>query len=185
MVRRLIQLSWIVNVICIICRGDPRWETDDSVIYFNQFDPNDLDRENYTVSLYTQHYPYGPETQEEFDPNLGRHEAFLLVGPYIFAQKADDNGDAYLLVSYNRQSFNVAQIPTPYNQQKYIVSHIEARQALVIVQHDGEFHNLYLSDETGIFFSLSLQDIVITQRAIDLQKASHLSYNKCKNHCIK
>ena len=74
------------------------------MIYFNQFDPNDQDPE-YTVGLYTQHYPYGPSTQEEFDPNLGHHRDFLLVGPYIFVQKTDDDGDSRLLVSYNRQSF--------------------------------------------------------------------------------
>ena len=38
-------------------------------------------------------------------------------------------------------------------------------QALVIVEHNvkgkGRFYNLYLSEETGVYFSLSLRDIVI------------------------
>ena len=152
-------------------RGEPGWESeDDSVIYFNQFDPDDTDRGNHTVGLFTQHYPYGPDTQREFDPNLGRHEEFLLLGPYIFVQKKEDNEDAHLLVSYNRQPFKAAQIPTPYSHRDYIVSHIEERQAQVIVEHEGNFYNLYLSDETGVYFSLSLRDIVVTQNAIDLER---------------
>ena len=146
------------------------------MIYFNQFDPNDDNRGNNTVGLYTQRYPFGSETQEEFDPNLGRHNAFLLVGAYIFVHQTDDVGDVYLLVSYNRQPFNVAQIPMPYNHRNYIVGHIEGRQALVIVEHEGDFYNLYLSDETGVYFSLSLRDLVITH-AIDLEKVNHFNSN--------
>ena len=33
-------------------------------------------------------------------------------------------------------------------------------QSLVIVEH-GSFFNLYLSDETGTYYSLSLKDIVV------------------------
>ena len=50
----------------------------------------------------------------------------------------------------------------PYS---YLVSHINDMQALVIVEHNvkdkGRFYNLYLSEETGVYFSLSLRDIVI------------------------
>ena len=165
----MLSLSFFVCLpLLTACRGELGWETDDSTIYFNQFDADDPQRENHTVSLYTQHYPYGSATQEEFDPNLGRHEAFLLLGPYIFVQKTESNGDAYLLVSYNRQTFNMAQIPTPYAHKNYFVAHIEERQALVIVEHDGGFYNLYLSDESGVYYSLSLRDIVIIN-AVDLE----------------
>ena len=41
------------------------------------------------------------------------------------------------------------------------MSHIDDMQALVIVEHAGGFYNLYLSDESGLYFSLSLTDIVI------------------------
>ena len=152
-------------------RDEPGWDEDGSVIYFNQFDPDDTDRGNHTVSLYTQRYPFGEATQQEFDPNLGRHEGFLLLGPYIFVQKTESNQDAHLLVSYNRQPFQAAKIPTPYDHRNYIVSHIEERQALVIVEHEGEFYNLYLSDETGVYFSLSLRDLVVMS-AIDLERVS-------------
>ena len=50
-------------------------------------------------------------------------------------------------------------------------------QALVIVEHEGDFYNLYLSDESGIFYSLSLRDIVIETRPnlqIDLELVGHV-----------
>ncbi|CAI8030523.1 Sortilin-related receptor [Geodia barretti] len=163
---------------------EPGWDSDGSVIYFNQFDPEDRDRGNYTVSLFTQRYPFGAETQQEFDPNLGRHEDFFLLGPYIFAQKTEDNDDTHLLVSYNRQPFQAAQIPTPYDHRSYIVSHIEERQALVIVQHEGGFYNLYLSEETGVYFSLSLRDLVVDY-AIDLERIDGVNGTMIANQYVR
>ena len=128
-----------------------------------------------TQLVCTHSTPYGPDEEQEFDPSLGRHEGFLLVGPYIFAQKTGDNQDAQLLVSYKCQPFNVAQIPTPYNHRNYIVTHLEEKQALVIVEHEGEFYNLYLSDETGVYFSLSLRDLVIAG-AIDLEQVNGIFF---------
>lgn len=62
------------------------------------------------MSLRTQRIPYTGSTLTEFDPNLGRHDGFLLLGPYIFAQKTDSNVIS-LYVSYNRQPFQRAMIP--------------------------------------------------------------------------
>ena len=44
------------------------------------------------MGLYTQHHPYGTATAREFDPNLGRHDDFALIGPYIFAQVCERGG---------------------------------------------------------------------------------------------
>jgi hypothetical protein len=52
------------------------------------------------------------------------------------------------------------------------VTHINELQALVIVQHTSGRYNLYLSDITGVFFSLSLADIVISRQGIDLELVS-------------
>ena len=38
------------------------------------------------VHLYTQIYPYDDTTKVEFDPDLGHHDAFLMVDRYIFVQ---------------------------------------------------------------------------------------------------
>ena len=52
------------------------------------------------------------------------------------------------------------------------MTHINELQALVIVQHTSGQFNLYLSDITGVYFSLSLADIVISQQGIDLELVS-------------
>ena len=56
---------------------------------------------------------------------------------------------------------------------RYLVVHINDMQALVVVEHEGGFYNLYLSDKSGVYFSLSLSDIVVEtprqQTQIDLE----------------
>ena len=49
-------------------------------------------------------------------------------------------------------------------------------QALFIVEHDAHY-SLYLSDETGIYFTLSLEDIVVddSKSAVDLQIVSYFN----------
>ena len=115
-----------------------------------------------------------------------------------------------LLVSYNRQPFNVAQIPfeeshlvsnfnvqthtntyaqyTLYTHcvtvtincymhrfifsQNYYVFSYRSAQAVVIVEHSSGMNNLYMSDETGTFYSLSLDDVVINNGYLDLELVS-------------
>ena len=45
-------------------------------------------------------------------------------------------------------------------------------QALVIVEHTNGKFNLYLSEETGLYYSLSLPDIVYNNGVIDLEIVS-------------
>ena len=52
-------------------------------------------------------------------------------------------------------------LPSPNTHQNYLVTHINTLQALVIVQHVSGQFNLYLSDTTGVDYSLSLRDIVV------------------------
>ena len=60
------------------------------------------------------------------------------------------------------------------------MSHIDDMQALVIVEHAGGFYNLYLSDESGLYFSLCLTDIVIetlySRWQIDLELVRYHTY---------
>ena len=69
-----------------------------------------------TVGLYSQRYPYSDATKREVDPTLGRHDDFLLVGPYIFAQRKEAD-HVHLYVSYLRQSFRLAKIPSTDSHQ--------------------------------------------------------------------
>ena len=113
------------------------------MVYFNSYDPNDVNRKysnsfpihflfhllptyygvyvggNFTVGLYSQKSPYTGSTKTEVDPKLGRHDDFLLLGPYIFAQR-NDSGNIHLYISYRRKPFNLAKIPTtdPHDVRK-------------------------------------------------------------------
>ena len=73
--------------------------------------------QNYSLNLYTSVYPY-TDDPVEFDPNLGDHDRFLVVGRYIFAQRTDDDGNIGLYVSDLRQPFKKAMIPTPEAHQR-------------------------------------------------------------------
>ena len=77
----------------------------------------------------------------------------------------------YVVYSVHRKSHSYC---TPQN---YYVESIKSLQALVIVQHTNGQHNLYLSEETGQHFSLSLPDLVIANNALDLElvRVWHLS----------
>ena len=48
------------------------------------------------------------------------------------------------------------------------MTHINNVQALVIVEHTGGFYNLYLSDEAGVYYSLSLRDLVVENNPFNI-----------------
>ena len=52
------------------------------------------------------------------------------------------------------------------------MAHVNGLQAMVIVEHASGQHNLYLSDITGVYFTLSLPDLVVGNNAIDLKQVS-------------
>ena len=95
-------------------RADEKWDDNTAMVYYTIRDPENV---NLTVNLYTSAYPFTEVT--EFDTNLGDHDGFLLMGPYIFAQRTD-NDVVGLYVSYDRQPFQKALIPTPYAHQRYV-----------------------------------------------------------------
>ena len=144
-------------------RGDPRWDANPLRIYYTTADPDDA---ALSGNLFYSEPPY--TSHQQFDPSFGAHDAFLVFGPYIFAQRTDA-GKMNLYVSHLRKAFRLAKIPTPYNHQRYLVSHIDELQAMVIIQHEGGFYNLYLSDSTGMDYSLSLRDIVVVRGIVDLE----------------
>ena len=142
-----------------------------SKLYYNTYDSSDTS-DDYDVSLMVTHYPFGSSSTREFDSNLGLHDAFLIVDKYIFVQHTvnKDTLEVELLVSYNRQPFNVARIPFEDSHDNYYVGSYRSAQALVIVRHTSGVDNLYLSDETGTYYSLSLDNIVLdVQNGVDLE----------------
>ena len=43
-------------------------------------------------------------------------------------------------------------------------------QAVVIIEHEGGLYNLYLSDVSGVYYSLSLRDLVVERGTPDLEQ---------------
>ena len=149
-------------------RADPKWDQNTLTLYYTTVDPDDP---SLNGNLFISNPPY--TTHQQFDPKFGSHDAFLVHGPYIFAQRTDDGGKINLYVSHLRGPFRLAKIPTPYNHQNYLVSNIDELLAMVIIQHDGGFYNLYLSDTTGVDYALSLRDIVVERgNILDLEIVS-------------
>lgn len=80
-----------------------------------------------------------------------------------------------MYVSYDRKPFQLAHLPTNLAHQNYYVASLNAMQALVIVEHTNGQFNLYLSEETGLYYSLSLPNIVYNKGVIDLEIVSFFS----------
>lgn len=73
-----------------------------------------------------------------------------------------------LYVSHKRKPFSLTRFPTTVSHYLYFVTSHRSSQALVIIEHENAY-NLYLSDETGIYYSLSLEDIVVEVNDIRLR----------------
>ena len=111
---RYIQKHYIRRVHLFPHRADEKWDDNSEMLYYMTRDPAKADL---TVNLFTSAYPFTDVA--EFDSNLGGLDVFLLVGPYIYAQRTDDDVIG-LYVSYKRQPFQKTVIPTPYAQQRYM-----------------------------------------------------------------
>ena len=68
-------------------------------------------------------------------------------------------------------TFLLPIVHTHTTYQNYLVDHLNTLQAAVLVQHVSGQFNLYLSDTTGVDYSLSLQDVVVdfSNNNIDLE----------------
>ena len=95
----------------LLCRGDDKWDESSQSIYFTSRDPKK------GLLLYKSNHPYTSATI--FDPALGDHDAFQLVGRYMFAQHTDDDGVVSLYVSDQRKPFKEALIPSSLPHQRY------------------------------------------------------------------
>ena len=173
-VRSLGDYSW--GVPGVDWRIDAIETRDLSKLYFNTYDPNNdtgvvVDSD---VSLMISQFPFGSSSSRVFDNNLGLHDAFLILDNYIFVQRTvnekNRSREVELLVSYNRKPFSVARIPFEDSHQDYYVGTYRSAQVFVVVRHTSGLDNLYFSDETGTYYSLSLDNIVLDeQNGLDLE----------------
>ncbi|CAI7997761.1 Sortilin-related receptor (Fragment) [Geodia barretti] len=100
--------------------GDPRW------------DANPLRSTTPPTATTTrperQHSSYSnpPTLHQQFDPSFGAHDAFLVFGPTSLPSGRTPEMNLY--VSHLRKAFRLAKIPTPYQPQRYWLSHIDELQ---------------------------------------------------------
>ncbi|KAH9489946.1 hypothetical protein Btru_038320 [Bulinus truncatus] len=81
---------------------------------------------------------------------------------YLFVQKSSWNGsDSYLAVSYQRKEFKRAYFPKDVKTNDFILLNLDDGQVSVAVNH-GDHVNLYLSDITGQYYTLSLENVYHT-----------------------
>ncbi|KAH9489945.1 hypothetical protein Btru_038312 [Bulinus truncatus] len=81
---------------------------------------------------------------------------------YLFVQKSSWNGsDSYLAVSYQRKEFKRAYFPKDVKTNDFILLNLDDGQVFVAVNH-GDHVNLYLSDITGQYYTLSLENVYHT-----------------------
>ena len=94
---------------------------------------------------------------------------FLIAAciPLMILQYIIDN-EVTLWVSADRGPFKQAKIPSIYPHDSYIVDSIRSLQALVIIKHTNDQYNLYLSEEQGIYYYQSLENLVVEPRTIQL-----------------
>ena len=71
------------------------------------------------------------------------------------------NNTRTLWVSVDRQPFKQANIPSTYGHINYLVDSVKSLQALVVLQHDNNQYNLYMSEEMGVNYYLALADVTV------------------------
>ncbi|XP_013411635.1 VPS10 domain-containing receptor SorCS1 [Lingula anatina] len=86
-------------------------------------------------------------------------ESLVVQNEYIFVQK-NTQRSAEMYVSYRRQPFKKAYFPQGLESVEFELYDTDEHQVFVAVRHWTDVLNLYLSDITGQYFVLSLENVV-------------------------
>lgn len=85
--------------------------------------------------------------------------SLLVHKEYIFVKKENQNGsESFLMVSHKRERFIRAQFPSTAKTSDFLILNLDDNQVLVAALH-GNIVNLYLSDSTGLYYVLSLENV--------------------------
>ncbi|XP_059143648.1 VPS10 domain-containing receptor SorCS3-like [Physella acuta] len=105
-----------------------------------------------------------PDCKQTANQQLGDVGPFMIWSlvvnkEYMLVQKSNLNGSqSYLAVSYKRKPFQRAYFPKDLKSSDFVVLSMDDGQLFVAVKHDDSV-NLYLSDATGQYFVLSLENV--------------------------
>ncbi|XP_045189773.1 VPS10 domain-containing receptor SorCS1-like isoform X2 [Mercenaria mercenaria] len=115
--------------------------------------------------------PMGPVTyfaciapncdKAEYDKTLGTIDFYSLVveNEYIFVQKSTDDLTSFF-VSYKRGPFKRAYFPSNLTPLDFNIVDTSDHQVFIAVDHEEDIANLYLSDVTGQFYVMSVENVV-------------------------
>jgi len=109
------------------------------------------------------------KTLKEFMSNT-----FEVAGKYLFVQKAPSSRGLYVFYRNNSNFhagtdfFQHARFPLPPDQEEkeYQVVDASENEMMVVVKHSTGYYNLYVSDQTGVKYSLSLENILANKTII-------------------
>ncbi|XP_065891527.1 VPS10 domain-containing receptor SorCS2-like [Dysidea avara] len=98
---------------------------------------------------------------------------FSISDDYMFAVKDHpaDSNSLTLMVSYKRRPFKQAQFPQSVEgeritEKSYYIADTSEQQVFVAVYHRKNLSNLYISEEEGVSYSLSLDNVVFDDPAL-------------------
>ncbi|XP_028406957.1 sortilin-related receptor-like [Dendronephthya gigantea] len=84
---------------------------------------------------------------------------FEISDIYMFATKKSKNGlDLY--VAYHYHDFRKAEFPNTLRTEDFLIADTSEKQVFVAVNHNSNTSHLYISDMTGVKYTLSLERIL-------------------------
>lgn len=113
--------------------------------------------------------PCDKDCLKDFDKFLGPFSSHSLKveGKYVFVEKYTYNTDLYVFYKSNssKNFFQKAQFPPDIEKKSYTIVDAKEGEVMVVVRHEKEhdgrdYYNLYVSDLTGVKYSLSLENIL-------------------------
>ncbi|EDO45218.1 predicted protein [Nematostella vectensis] len=85
---------------------------------------------------------------------------FEVVDNFMFASKTTSGSGLSLLVSVDRQPFKTAKISTRLPILDFLVADASENQVFLAVSHSSQTTHLYISDSTGLSYSMSLERVL-------------------------
>ncbi|XP_028406976.1 sortilin-related receptor-like isoform X2 [Dendronephthya gigantea] len=93
------------------------------------------------------------------DPIMKNVTDFEINDVYMFATRKSKNGlDLY--VAYHYHDFRKAEFPTSLRTEDFLIADSSEKQVFVAVSHNLNTSHLYISDMTGVKYTLSMERIL-------------------------
>ncbi|GFR74311.1 VPS10 domain-containing receptor SorCS2 [Elysia marginata] len=156
-------ISWTLvaeSVITPIYWGDPDFDQSEDIVHL-QIEGGIPSQASYRACRLPGCQPVSGDLERV---GLFMAGTLMVQKEYMFVQKENQNGsESFLMVSYNRTHFSRARFPSNERTINFLITNLDDNQVFVAVHH-GNTVNLYLSDVTGQYYTLSLEDIFYEEK---------------------